>query len=61
MASKAIVLAHNHPSGSPEPSEDDVRLTHRLQECGRTLGVPVLDHLVIAGEQYVSLEERGLL
>jgi len=61
VAAKAIVLAHNHPSGSPEPSEDDVRLTHRLQECGRTLGVPVLDHLVIAGERFVSLEERGLL
>lgn len=57
---KSIVLAHNHPSGSLEPSEDDIRLTSRLAKCGQTLGVTVLDHLVIAGGRYVSLSERGL-
>lgn len=54
----ALVLAHNHPSGDPEPSEDDVRLTRRLQRCGETLGIELLDHLVIGGRRWVSLRER---
>lgn len=54
----AIVLAHNHPSGDPEPSEDDVRLTRRLQRCGETLGIELLDHVVIGGRRWVSLRER---
>ena len=54
----AFVLAHNHPSGDPEPSEDDVRLTRRLQRCGETLGIELLDHLVIGGRRWVSLRER---
>jgi DNA repair protein RadC len=60
-AACAIVLAHNHPSGSPEPSEDDVRLTHRLARCGETLGIEVLDHLVLGEGSFVSLRERGLM
>jgi DNA repair protein RadC len=57
----AIVLAHNHPSGSPEPSRDDFRLTRRLAACGETLGVTLLDHLVLGDGSYVSLRERGAL
>lgn len=57
----AVVLAHNHPSGDPEPSEDDVRLTRRLQRCGETLGIELLDHLVIGGSRWVSLRERRVL
>ncbi len=57
----AIVLGHNHPSGCPEPSEDDVRLTQRLVRCGRTLGIEVLDHLVLGDNDYVSLRERSLI
>lgn len=57
----AIVLFHNHPSGDPEPSEDDVRLTNRLNSAGRTLGIELLDHIVIGGEKWVSLRERGVL
>lgn len=56
----AIVLAHNHPSGSAEPSEEDIRLTQRLARCAQTLGVELLDHLVIGDGSYVSLRERGL-
>jgi DNA repair protein RadC len=56
----AVVLGHNHPSGSPEPSEDDIRLTQRLARCGETLGVRLLDHLVLADASYVSLRERGV-
>ena len=57
----ALVLAHNHPSGDPEPSDDDVRLTRRLQRCGETLGIELLDHLVIGNERWVSLRERRVL
>ena len=57
----ALVLAHNHPSGDPEPSDDDVRLTRRLQRCGETLGIELLDHLVIGDERWVSLRERRVL
>lgn len=57
----AVVLAHNHPSGDPEPSEDDVRLTRRLQRCGETLGIELLDHLVIGAARWVSLRERRVL
>lgn len=56
----AVVLGHNHPSGSPEPSEDDIRLTQRLARCGETLGIRLLDHLVLGDASYVSLRERGV-
>ena len=57
----AIVLAHNHPSGDPEPSMQDISLTVQLAEAGRLLGIKVLDHLVLGDGNYVSLMERGLL
>ena len=55
----AVILAHNHPSGDPEPSRDDERVTRRLVESGRLLGVEVLDHLVVGGSAWVSLARRG--
>lgn len=57
----ATVLAHNHPSGDPEPSRDDERVTRRLVDAGRLVGVEVLDHLVIGGGGWVSLARRGLV
>jgi len=57
----ATVLAHNHPSGDPQPSRDDERVTKRLVEAGRLVGVEVLDHLVLGGGSWVSLARRGLL
>lgn len=57
----AIVLAHNHPSGDPEPSAQDLQLTLQLVEAGRLLGIKVLDHLVMGDGAYVSLMERGFL
>ncbi len=63
LASAAcLVLAHNHPSGCPEPSAEDVALTRRLVAAGQLLGIEVLDHVVL-GERgrYVSLKERGVL
>lgn len=61
VRASAVVLAHNHPSGDPEPSSLDVSLTHQLTEGGRMLGIRVMDHLVIGESGYVSMLERGLL
>jgi DNA repair protein RadC len=60
--SAALLLAHNHPSGDPEPSAEDLALTRRLMAAGTLLGIEVLDH-VILGEagRFVSLRERGVL
>jgi DNA repair protein RadC len=57
----AVVFAHNHPSGDPEPSNDDLRLTRTLWEAGRVLSVPVLDHVVVGDGRFVSLSDRGFL
>ena len=57
----AIVVAHNHPSGDPEPSAEDIEVTRRLTQAGRWLGVPVLDHVVLGGARWVSLRARNLL
>ena len=57
----AVVLVHNHPSGDPQPSTEDVDITRRLVQAGRLLGIPVLDHVVLARTGHVSLAERGLL
>jgi DNA repair protein RadC len=56
----AIVVVHNHPSGDPEPSPDDIALTRAVVQAGKLLDVEVLDHLVIGRGRYVSLKERGL-
>lgn len=62
LASAAsIIVAHNHPSGDPEPSEEDLSITRRLAQVGELLGIGLLDHLVIAKRGVVSLRERGLL
>lgn len=55
----SIILVHNHPSGNPEPGDDDIELTERVSAAGTLMGVPLLDHLVIGCERYVSLAERG--
>lgn len=58
-AAASLLLAHNHPSGDPEPSPEDLRVTLQLVESGRLLGIPVRDHVVIGDGRYVSLRERG--
>lgn len=57
----AIILVHNHPSGDPTPSQEDIDLTRRLVEAGKVLGIGVLDHIIIGDNRYVSLKERGLV
>lgn len=58
--SASIILAHNHPSGDPTPSPEDVRVTEMVVEAGRLLDIEVLDHIIIGRNRYVSLKERGL-
>ena len=57
----AVLLVHNHPSGDPTPSREDLELTGRLREAGELIGVRVLDHVIIGNGCYVSLADRGLL
>ena len=57
----AVCFAHNHPSGDPEPSEDDIKVTKRLVECGDILGIRVLDHIIIGDGSFRSLKEEGYL
>lgn len=54
-----MILAHNHPSGDPAPSPEDVAVTHRLQKAGELVGLELLDHIIVGGKRYVSLKERG--
>ena len=57
----ALIIAHNHPSGDPEPSEHDLTLTTRLVRAGELLGIEVLDHLIIGARETVSLKARGVI
>lgn len=54
-----VAVAHNHPSGDPEPSQADVALTKRLTDAGKVLGITLLDHVIIGDRRYVSLKDRG--
>ena len=56
----AIIVAHNHPSGDPTPSPEDVNVTRQLTQAGRLLDIELLDHLVVGQQRFVSLRERGL-
>lgn len=55
----SIICAHNHPSGDPTPSREDIEVTKRLVECGRMIGIELLDHLIIGDRKFVSLKEKG--
>jgi len=57
----SIILAHNHPSGDPTPSKEDISITIRLKECGKILGIEVIDHVICGDGCFVSFKERGLL
>lgn len=60
-SSASIIICHNHPSGDPTPSNEDISITHRLKECGKLLGVELLDHIIIGDGKYISLKEKGIL
>lgn len=57
----SLVLVHNHPSGDPSPSREDISLTKRVKEAGELLGIRLLDHIIIGDNSYISLKERGIL
>ena len=57
----SIIIAHNHPSGDPTPSPEDVSITRDLVQAGKLLGIDLLDHVVIGGDRWVSLKERKLM
>jgi DNA repair protein RadC len=57
----SIIAFHNHPSGDPKPSVEDVSITRRLREAGRLLGIEVLDHIVVGNEGFVSMKEEGAM
>lgn len=56
-----IIVTHNHPSGDPEPSEDDLEITKRLVEAGKILGIEVIDHIVVTKNSFFSFKEKGLI
>ncbi|MFW5999050.1 MAG: RadC family protein [Halanaerobiaceae bacterium] len=60
-SSAAIILAHNHPSGIPEPSSEDVQVTGKLIEAGQIIGIEVLDHIVIGDGNYISMKQEGYI
>ncbi len=60
-SASAVIFAHNHPSGDPAPSREDVELTRRLSEAGRVLGIRVLDHVIVGGGRYYSFADEGEL
>lgn len=57
----SIIICHNHPSGDPTPSRDDINITTRLKECGKIMGIELLDHLIIGDNRFISLKERDIL
>jgi len=56
-----VIVAHNHPSGDPEPSSEDLEVTERLRRTGEVLGIPLQDHVIVGDESFVSLRERRRL
>jgi DNA repair protein RadC len=56
-----IIIGHNHPSGEPDPSDEDIQITQRLKEAGDILGIQLLDHVIVAPGAYTSLQELGHL
>jgi DNA repair protein RadC len=57
----AIILVHNHPTGDPAPSREDMELTRRLKEAGDLMGIRLLDHIIIGDGSYVSLADKGMM
>ncbi|MEY8348685.1 DNA repair protein RadC [Bacillus cereus] len=58
-AAASIICLHNHPSGDPTPSREDIEVTKRLVDCGKIIGIEILDHIIIGDHKFVSLKEKG--
>lgn len=59
--SASIIICHNHPSGDPTPSQEDINITLRIKECGNIIGIQLLDHIIIGKNKFISLKEKGLI
>lgn len=57
----SILVGHNHPSGLPKPSKEDIEVTRRLVEAGQIIGIKVLDHIIVGYETFISLKEKGYI
>ncbi|MFC3041570.1 DNA repair protein RadC [Virgibacillus xinjiangensis] len=60
-SASSVIVAHNHPSGTPSPSQEDIHITHKLSESGKTIGIEVLDHVILGDRNFVSLKEKGIV
>lgn len=60
-SAKSLVICHNHPSGDPTPSSEDINVTKRLYECSKIIGIDLLDHIIIGDGEYISLKEKGII
>lgn len=56
-----IIICHNHPSGDPTPSKEDINITLRIKQCGDLMGIGLLDHIIVGNSKYVSLKEKGII
>jgi DNA repair protein RadC len=56
-----MILLHNHPSGNAEPSSEDIAITKQLVEVSKVMGIPIHDHIIVAGNRFTSFAERGLM
>jgi DNA repair protein RadC len=61
VAAASLILVHNHPSGQPDPSDDDISLTKRLVLAGEIMGIEILDHIIVGEKDFVSIKEKGLM
>ena len=61
FSAASLILVHNHPSGDPTPSREDIATTERLVKAGKVMGIPVLDHIVLGGHAFLSMKERGMM
>ena len=56
-----IIISHNHPSGDPTPSKEDINMTLRIKECSNIMGIGLLDHIIVGNNKYISLKEKGII
>ena len=59
-SASSIIVAHNHPSGNPQASKEDITLTRRLKECGDIIGIEIVDHIILGDERFLSMKREGL-
>lgn len=61
ISAASIVLCHNHPSGDPTPSIEDINITKRIKKCGDVMGIELLDHVILGSDKFISLKEKGII